>query len=372
MGIGGAERSTAELWYHLRSEGLDFAVVALRNEPNGLQKEVLDSGVKVIFLPSENFFVGLFFLIRLIRREKPTIVHSVLFKSNLRARFAKLFCPFFFHLESLVSERYSRERTADKNVNRVALIIYKLMDRLTSKFLVHEFVSVTESVKQHYIENLSIKPKKIRTIYRGRKPNMFIEQRNILKDKLMTDLRIKPGSVLMIALGRQDFPKGYIYLLEAVAMLVKSRPNIRLLLAGRDGTSTPELWRFVRDHHLQDSVSFLGNRTDVYELLAASDIFVSSSVYEGLSGAVIEALASGLPIISSDLAGLREVMTEENALFVPPKSGKAIAGAVEYLLNNSQRLSEMGEKNLALFKRSFLVEKMNHAFVNLYRSMATR
>src|SRR5690606_27021058 len=97
------------------------------------------------------------------------LVHSILFRANLRTRLAKRKVQ-FIHIESLVNTTYSKERFNDRKVNQIALKFYKLIDRITASRYVDHFHSITESVKLHYVENLGLIPEKISVIPRGRQP----------------------------------------------------------------------------------------------------------------------------------------------------------------------------------------------------------
>src|SRR5205823_1865576 len=105
----------------------------------------------------------------------------------------------------------------------------------------------------------------------------------------------------------QERQKAQWALLEAVPRLVERQPDVVVLVAGREGNATSELALRMRDPIVRAHVRVLGHRADVPDLLAASDVFAFPSIFEGLGGSVIEAMALGLPIVASDLSALREV-----------------------------------------------------------------
>ena len=122
-----------------------------------------------------------------------------------------------------------------------------------------------------------------------------------------------------MTLGRQEFQKGQWHLIEAMPEVLSQEPEAVLLLAGREGNSSERLRRAVASADVGSAVRFLGHRNDAPEILAAADVFVFPSLYEGLGGVLIQAMALGLPIVASDLPAIREVVeADANALVVTP------------------------------------------------------
>ena len=111
------------------------------------------------------------------------------------------------------------------------------------------------------------------------------------------------------------YAKGQRYLLEAMEILVPTRPRLVLLVAGRLGDMSRELERLRDRPGLRGQVHLLGHPDDVPEILAAADLFVFPSLYEGLPGAVIEAMALGLPVIASRIEPVREIVEEGSMHF---------------------------------------------------------
>ena len=140
---------------------------------------------------------------------------------------------------------------------------------------------------------------------------------------------------VMVNVGRHEYAKGQKYLLEAMTRLVPAHPRLVLLIAGRSGNSSNELEQFRDQADLTGRVHFLGHQDDVPEILAAADLFVLPSRYEGFPGAVLEAMALGLPIIATNIPALQEIVEAgRNALLVEPAAPTELAQAIETLLTN--------------------------------------
>jgi glycosyltransferase involved in cell wall biosynthesis len=139
---------------------------------------------------------------------------------------------------------------------------------------------------------------------------------------------------LLVCVGRLDRYKGHDHLIEAFAALARARPRARLLLVG-DGRFRDVLTATAQRAGLGDRVCFAGALGDVRPALAAADVFVQASDEEGLPGAVLEAMAMGLPVVATDVGGTREAVDDGvTGLLVPARDAAALAAAVLRLLDD--------------------------------------
>jgi len=145
------------------------------------------------------------------------------------------------------------------------------------------------------------------------------------------------GKLKLIALGRLVPLKCFDVLVRAAAEVVKQGLHNLLVLIAGDGRERSRLTDLIRDLDLENHVKLLGLRHDVMDLMQACDLFVLPSRYEGLSIAMIEAMACGLPIIASDAPGLRDhIKTEQNGLLFPVENHKALAERILQLANDKE------------------------------------
>jgi glycosyltransferase involved in cell wall biosynthesis len=134
---------------------------------------------------------------------------------------------------------------------------------------------------------------------------------------------------VILNVGRHEPQKGQGDLLTATVRLLNSHPDLCVLIAGREGRSTPELQRRIRQEGLDDVVRLLGARDDIGDLLSAADVFAFPSRYEGIGGAMLEAMLMGLPVVASDLDGLREVLDDGRCgVVVPAADPRALSAAI--------------------------------------------
>jgi glycosyltransferase involved in cell wall biosynthesis len=359
LGSGGAERSTAVLSDYLFEQNIYFEILCLDKKKVGVQNQLKAKGYPINFIEKGNFIFQAKRISTIIKNGKYDIVHSILFRANLRTRFAKLFGN-FFHLESLVNTTYSKERFADVKVNKKALLFYKKLDKISAKWGVNHFHSITETVKNHYVQEIGLDPEKITVIPRGRKP-------------ILNNYADKPQNIetlmQLINVGRHEFQKGQIHLVKAVKILKEEGYNFHLTILGRDGTSTPEIKEFIVQNNLRDLVSLEGFKDNVSEYLIQSDLFVFPSLYEGLGGALIEAQAAGLPIACNDIPVLHEVVQENtNGKFFDVHDTSSIVSSIRFFLDNPKNCKEYGRESLRNYEAKFDETINNEKLVNLYRA----
>ena len=150
------------------------------------------------------------------------------------------------------------------------------------------------------------------------------------------------GDVRFVFVGRLIANKGPDVALEAFRMVNGRSPNTRLLFVG-DGPMLPMLQRSVHAHRLEKAVEFLGMRDDVAEVLRQADVFVRPSQIEGMPLTILEAMATGLPVVACDVGGVREVVAHGvTGLVVAPGSTALVADAMLELLMHPKKRQAMG------------------------------
>lgn len=369
LGTGGAELDLAEKLAQLRGLGVVTVVVSLRHREEGVQSGLQEQGFDVRILTVTGLFRRVAALRKIIRNEQPNLIQTVLFHSDIAGRLAAIGTSAKV-ISRLVNTDYDRVRLQDPNVNIIKFRLARLVDGWTARHLTHHIYANSNAVKTAAISELGIPEEKIIVIKEGRdaerlgKPS--IQRRNRARSKL----GLEGDQTVLVTIGRQDFQKGQRYLLEAMAKLVTARPHLALLVAGRSGDVSDELESLRKCLGLQDRVHFLGHREDVPEILAAADLFVFPSFYEGLPGAVIEAMALGLPIVASDIEPVRETVEEgRNAILVRPASPVELAKAIEQILENRQIGLAYGERSREIFEERFTLEQSMIQLMKFYRQI---
>ena len=164
--------------------------------------------------------------------------------------------------------------------------------------------------------------------------------------------------------------KGQRHLIEAAALVVKRVPDARFVIAG-EGELRGALERQIKEHRLEKHVFLAGFRPDILSVHKAFDIFVMSSVTEGLGTSLLDAMACGKPIVATTAGGMPEVVEDgHNGLLVPPRDHVAMADAIVRLLQDSGMREAMGKAGLARARATFSVERMVEETLSVYRRAA--
>jgi len=163
--------------------------------------------------------------------------------------------------------------------------------------------------------------------------------------------------------------KGQRHLVEAAALVVRQVPDARFVIAG-EGELRAVLERQIKDHHLEKHVMLLGFRPDVLSLHKAFDLFVMSSVTEGLGTSLLDAMACEKPIVATNAGGIPEVVLEgTTGLLVPPRDHAAMAAAIVRLLKDPALRDRMGAAGLRVVRERFSAERMVQDTLKVYQAV---
>jgi glycosyltransferase involved in cell wall biosynthesis len=164
--------------------------------------------------------------------------------------------------------------------------------------------------------------------------------------------------------------KGQRHLIEAAALVIRQVPDARFVIAG-EGELRASLERLIRDRRLEKHVYLLGFRPDVLSLHKVFDVFVMSSVTEGLGTSLLDAMACGKPVVATEAGGIPEVVENEiTGLLVPPRDHAAMATAIVRLLNDAALRRQMGAAGLVTVHKRFSVERMVLDTLRVYQRVA--
>ncbi|MCS6861161.1 MAG: glycosyltransferase, partial [Abditibacteriales bacterium] len=166
--------------------------------------------------------------------------------------------------------------------------------------------------------------------------------------------------------------KGHRYLIEAIAAVREKVPHVHLSLVG-DGPARGELDDLRQRLGLNGCVSLLGMRDDVDALLKQFDVFVLPSLSEGISNALLEAMAAGLPVVATDVGGNPEVVQHGvTGLLVPPQDSRALAEALWQLLTDADGRCAMGRKGRERVETYFSLSAMAQRYGEIYEAALQR
>ncbi|MEH2458230.1 glycosyltransferase family 4 protein [Nostoc sp.] len=338
--LGGAQKNVYDLIENFRK---DYEIHLATSQLGLLTEFVSDLDVAVhlisnlsrdIKLSSE--FIAIKECISLINKIKPDIIHAHSSKAGVIARIAacisKTPVVFTAHGWGFTQGTPPLQRT-------VALIAEKLLAPLSAKL-----ICVSESGRQQALK-----------FGVGNKNSLQVIHNGIANIPLcIANSSQQPPRLIMVA--RFQEPKDQATVLRAIAQL--QNPSIHLDLVG-SGPFLESCKALAQSLGIGKQVSFLGDRTDVPDLLARSQIFILSSHHEGLPISILEGMRAGLPVVATNVNGIpEEVENGKTGLLVPPKDINALANALQTLIESPYLRLQMGEAGKLKFEQEFTVERM--------------
>jgi glycosyltransferase involved in cell wall biosynthesis len=202
--------------------------------------------------------------------------------------------------------------------------------------LTDHFHAVSHAVNDSAVHALGIDVNRVTVVERGRDPGCLGEPSPERRARVRAAFGIDQNARVIVTVGRQEFQKGHVYLVSAFDVIAQSRPDTELLLVGRAGNQSAAVESRDRRLPYRDRIRTLGHRDDVPDLLAACDVLVLPSLYEGFPGVVIEAMGLALPVVASSIPTLREVVDEETGILVPPRDVERLVEAVGRVLDDEK------------------------------------
>ncbi|UZH55504.1 glycosyltransferase family 4 protein [Salinimicrobium tongyeongense] len=362
----GAERSLVEIACNLQEITPVFVHLY---KGNALRTVLERNGIKVYSLNISSKYAyreAVKLLNPIIQKEKPDIIHSTLFRADMIARKLKRIHPEILLVGSFVSNSYGRNRYSQlPTVAGLKLFFTQIQDRLTSGN-VDYFISNSHTIKQTNSRALGIPPDKIKVIYRGRDIARSEKKKKGNLESLKVQLNLINKKVFL-NVGRLQKGKGQADLLRSFKKVSDKHDDARLIIAG-EGPFREELENLIGELNLGLKVQLLGYREDIAELLAISNYFVFPSYYEGLPGALIEAIIAKKPLILSDIGENRECVPGENALFFKPGNIEGLTEKINEAIQTST-WEEKTEYSLQYAHKNFNITEISKHYESFYRKI---
>ena len=369
LGHGGAEQSLAEMAPYLVQNGIDLHVAVLHDR-EGFTDRVRAAGAALHSVADGHGRVG--WLRRLWALEhsvQPDLIHTTLFDSDILGRVvaAATRTPV---VSSWVNIQYGDAYDREFPAGRSKLAAVKALDLATSQ-IVRRFHAVSTPVAEAMSAEMHVNPNRVDVIPRGRDRARLGEPGAERRRRVRQGLGLESEPVVL-NVARQDHAKGVDVLLRAWRSVVIEMPDAVLLLAGRDGTRTPELRTMVGESGLSANVRFLGVRNDIPDLLCAADTFTLPSRREGLPGALLEAMALEVPIVASEIDTVLEaVPSGKFAVLVPVDDASRLARGIVDTLSNRSSARRRASAARTRFEEQFTVAGVtSHMCVFYERAVA--
>lgn len=357
-GIGGAERQVRDLSVRMRDNGWDVLAVSMLPLERGFA-DLPAQGVTTASLrmgkgvPDPR---GLRRLLAILRDWRPDVLHAHMIHANLLARTSRL----LHRTPVLVCTMHSQRQGS-----RARMVAYRITDHLSDAT-----TAVSSVAREDAISLGAVSASRVTVVPNGIDVSQYGRDRST-RSRLRSELGLG-DDFTYLAVGRIAVPKDYPNLISAFARTHGAHDRARLLIAGTGPQD--DLRDRVDRAGLGGHVRLLGERQDVPELMKAADAYVMSSAWEGLPLVLLEAAASYLPIVATDVGGNGEVVIDGvTGVIVPPRDPEALAiGMTKLMTIGDGRRESMGRAGRELVERAFDIEIVVQRWISIYQSLLER
>ena len=355
MELGGSEKHVLRLASGLRRRGHPTGIVCLFREGH-LADEVRGEGVSLVSLKiSDKYDLGTAAQIfRWMRSHPMDILHTYLFGfhlfAGLPARILK------------VPVVLSSRRDVDYGVKGQEVWFENM-----GNFFVDRVICCAKAAERLTLQRERIQPKKVLTLYNGVDINRFSPPSNV--KEIRRSLGIPDEAPVIGTVANLTPKKGYPYLLKAAEQIFDKVPSAWFLFVGF-GYLEKELKEQAKKLSRPNQIVFTGLRHDIPMLLAAMDLFVLASLYEGLPNVLLEAMAMAKPVVATNVGGIPELIESgEDGLLVPPKDSEALASGILSFLTDPNSAEKIGLRAQEKIRKDFSLERMVEQYEALYLSL---
>lgn len=347
LGLGGAEIMVENLTLELIKEGYELTIISLYDYNSAITARMKEKDIQVNYLHKR---LGIdwkiiYRLYKLMKVKKPDVVHTHLYAAPYAmtaAVFARV--PVKVHtIHSIATQELSKPK---RIINKIFYKYYGVVP-----------VSISPLVKETVMKEYGFVEKKIEMIYNG-----IDSEKSIRK----MDYTFKNDEINIIHIGSFKEPKNHIGLIESFKIVCDKFPNTVLYLIGA-GKLEEHIKNCVRELGLEKNVVFLGLQANVYPFLNSADIFVLPSLWEGMPISLIEAMATGLPIVVSHVGGIPDMIQDKISGLVVEVNKEDISEALIRLIESTELREKLGNEAM-IDAKQFTSKKMAKEYAELYVS----
>lgn len=347
---GGAERQALYAARELARRGCEVEVIYYYDIPDSYNL-TLGGKAKFTYLPKRGTYVRFFFwLWRYLLRNRFDVVHA----------YKSIACIYGCTAAALagvpvVFGGYREQYT----LRGVARLGHRLMNRFITGWIVN-----SRGIAETLVTGIGADQKKISVVYNGIEDGAFAS--DLSPEQARERLGLSQGAQVVSIIGRLRPEKNHEMFLRMASCVRHDLPKVVFLVVG-DGPMESGLRRLAASLEIEDVVHFLGLRDDIGDLLAATDVCVVTSPREGLANSLVEAMSVGVPVISTDYAGVDEVLSNDVEGFVVPRDdAEAMAAQVVLLLANEPLRKRMGAAGIKRVAKQFGLDVMGGRLLQVY------
>lgn len=356
---GGCEHFLIRALPEMEKHNVQNHLIALQSA-GALSSRLSSAGISVESISMRHWFdlSGYLRLYLAVKSAKPDIITTYLFHADAIGRLwlRLLFpCPVIPFLRTTYNHR--------------RYVLARLFERLTSR-LVPKYLANSPAVKSFYTDSYNIPTASIQIISNGINIAAYqYSKQNRLSARHSLSL---PGNAFAIICVANFHPnKGHRHLLQSFIKLHRTFTDMRLLLVG-DGEERSRLIALAQASTAFPAIKFLGLRRDIPNLLQTADVFVLPTQFEGMSNAILEAMASSLPVITTDIPENRQIISHnQNGLLYPVNDDIALETAIQSLYTKPKLRHRLGAAACLSVKNRFSLDTIASEWASFYRQMAS-
>ena len=253
--------------------------------------------------------------------------------------------------------------------NKLSTTIFEYLDAVYIRFI-DRVIPVSVGVKKA-LREIAVPKRRMSVILNGINVREFVKDKR-RADSLREELNIGNSEYVVGSVGRLSVEKGHRYFLEAAHKVLTKMQNIRFVIVG-DGELTDELRELVQKLEIEQNIIFAGYQTDVTQFYSLMDICVMPSLIEGTPMALMEAMATGVPVIASAVGGIPTIIdNRENGVLVEPQNPDAITNAILALLQNRTACDKISKNARKTILKRYSADRMARQYENEYRRLLIR
>ena len=312
-------------------------------------------------------FAALQSLLQLLRTRQIDILHAHCYKSDLYGLLLRRYHP--MKLLTTAHGPLASLRYFWASQNWRVRYIYDTLDLFLLRYF--DRVIMVSDTMRPVISRYGVKPDRLEWVRNAIDSNVFC-RRGAIDAAFKRELAIPPEATVVGAVGRLNGEKDYPNFLAAAKLLLEGRPDLYFVIAGK-GELEKSLRRKSEELGVSTRVKFLGHFQDVRRVYEIMDVYVLSSTREGLPNTVLEAMAMEVPIVATDVDGVREAVTGgREALLAPPCDAAALARGIERVLDDAELRGSLVSAAREKVEQEFSFPRRMRRIENIYREVMGR
>jgi glycosyltransferase involved in cell wall biosynthesis len=367
---GGAQKYCYDLAVNLKSDFKIIFAFGEQGEKGELAKNLNEAKLKFFAIPHlkrkisiHNDWLAFLEIIDIIKKIEPDIIHLNSSKISILGSLAGAWIKLTrknFKKNGLKIIYTAHGWVFNEPLPAWKKYFYLYAEKITAP-LKDKIICVSEYDRQIALKEKIAPKEKLILIHNGIEPVKILSRLEARKR-----LKINNDDFIIGSIGNLYTNKGFEFLIEAVKILKKSKINIKAVIIG-SGRTKKYLKKIIAENKIENDIIFTGRIKKAYELLSAFDIYACSSLKEGLSYTIIEAMFAGLPIIATEICGNPELIEDnKSGLLVEARKSKLLALKIKELYENSELRNLLGERAKKKAEEEFNFTRMLKETKNIY------